>query len=122
MLTYFAPLASPGQLSIARRLDAHIDVIGEDWIFRGARSHNGYAIVATYGKRVARAHRVAYEIAFGPVPEGLHVDHVFDAGCRSRACIRPDHLEAVTQAENTARALAARKARLAADLGRLVAA
>lgn len=110
MHTHFASLATPEQMSLARRLDAHIEVVGEDWIYRGARSHNGYAHVRT-ATSCARAHRVAYEIAVGPIPAGLHIDHVFDRGCRSRACVRPDHLEAITQAENNRRAAAARRLR-----------
>lgn len=46
-----------------------------------------------------RAHRVSYEWEFGPIPDGLQIDHL----CRNRACILPEHLEAVTQQENMRR-------------------
>ena len=114
MLTYFRALARPEQLSIARRLDAHLTVVGDCWIFRGAKSHNGYPHLRTR-TGCARAHRVAHEIAIGPIPPGLHVDHVQARGCRSRACCNPAHLEAITQAENNRRAAAARRANKAAQ-------
>ena len=44
-------------------------------------------------------HRVAYEEAYGPIPEGLQIDHL----CRNRQCCEPTHLEAVTQRENIER-------------------
>ncbi|WP_372432875.1 HNH endonuclease signature motif containing protein [Leucobacter chromiisoli] len=42
-----------------------------------------------------RAHRVAYEFTHGENPE-RHVDHI----CRVRACVNPDHLRDVSNAEN----------------------
>lgn len=45
-------------------------------------------------------HVVSYTLKYGPVPEGLELDHV---GCPDRSCWNPDHVEAVTHAENMAR-------------------
>ena len=96
------PLASPDQREIARKLDARIEVDGSCWVYVGAHDQDGYAIV-WHGDRARRAHRLAYEIAHGPIPAGLHIDHVWLRGCRNRACLRPDHLEAVSQRENNRR-------------------
>jgi HNH endonuclease len=76
--------------------------LGGCWIWTGATT-GGYGVVSANG-RIERAHRVSYELAYGKIPDGLHLDHL----CRVRACIRPDHLEAVTQAENNRRAGEAR--------------
>lgn len=45
------------------------------------------------------AHRLSYTLAYGSIPEGLVIDHL----CRTPVCVRPDHLEAVTQQENMRR-------------------
>lgn len=48
---------------------------------------------------VIPAHRYAYQALVGPIPDGLVLDHL----CRVRHCVRVDHLEAVTPAENNRR-------------------
>lgn len=49
------------------------------------------------------AHRVAYELWVGPIPEGHEIDHVVTRGCTSTLCVNPAHLEPVTHAENRRR-------------------
>jgi hypothetical protein len=56
--------------------------------------------VNTGGKMKGRfAHRLVYELLVGQIPEGLVIDHL----CRNPRCVRPDHLEPVTQGENVRR-------------------
>lgn len=68
------------------------------WLWTGAQHPAGYGHIKIAGK-VEAAHRVSYEMAHGPIPDGLVIDHL----CRVPACVNPDHLEAVTLVENTMR-------------------
>jgi len=57
------------------------------------------------GRRWQQAHRVFYQLFRGPIPAGLHLDHL----CRVASCANPDHLEAVTPAENHRRSMPYRR-------------
>ncbi len=51
------------------------------------------------------AHRVSYELHKGPIPDGLFIDHI----CRTRCCVNPNHLRAVTHAQNMAYGIVAQR-------------
>ena len=67
-------------------------------VWTGRDDGRGYGRYYLNGKYRA-AHKVAYEAAVGPVPEGRELDHL----CRVHACVNWDHLEPVTHRENTLR-------------------
>lgn len=68
------------------------------WNWTAARFPTGYGAFRA-PDRVLYAHRVAYELLIGPIPGGLHIDHL----CRNRRCVNPAHLEPVAPAENVRR-------------------
>lgn len=70
------------------------------WNWTGYLDRAGYGVVNSRGLRIRQAYRLAYTAWVGPIPDGLHLDHL----CRNPRCIRPDHLEPVTPAENARRA------------------
>ena len=75
------------------------------WIWNGALDRAGYGRMVGGNGGNGLAHRIAYELVIGPIPcDKPHIDHL----CRNRACVRPDHLEPVTQSENNQREGAAR--------------
>lgn len=67
----------------------------ECWPWLGATSH-GYGRFYLDGGLV-QAHRVAYSLLVGPVPDELH------HACENRACVNPSHLEPVTRREHGVR-------------------
>ncbi len=69
------------------------------WIWEGARDEKGYGRVTFGGKENQRVHRVMFQHVKGSIDDTVVVDHL----CSVRACCNPDHLEAVSGAENTKR-------------------
>lgn len=68
------------------------------WEWLAGKNNAGYGYFWFNGKQ-RRAHKVCYEMLRGPVPDGLVLDH----SCRNKACVNPDHLQAVPQFTNVIR-------------------
>lgn len=77
---------------------SRVDKTDGCWLWTAAKNSDGYGYFSIKGYSV-RAHRWAYELNVGPIPKNRVIDHL----CRNRSCVRPDHLELVTNQENVIR-------------------
>jgi hypothetical protein len=99
------PSARRGLLPVSAFLDRFGHNVSPEpnsgcWLWTSTINQYGYGRVHLPGRRQPSAHRVAYEMDRGAIPNGLQIDHL----CRVRCCCNPDHLEPVTAAENIRRA------------------
>jgi hypothetical protein len=74
--------------------------VGPCWVWQGSTNNAGYGVISI-GGRPKYIHRAIWEDLRAPIPPGLVIDHL----CGVKRCWRPQHLEPVTQRENTIRAL-----------------
>lgn len=87
------------------------DALTGCWLWTGARHPQGYGFIKRKDGTQLRAHRVAYELAYGPIPPGLQVCH----RCDNPRCVRPGHLFLGTARDNAADMVA--KGRAARNAG-----
>jgi hypothetical protein len=77
------------------------------WLWTGALAVGGYGRFSLSGDCRVLAHRMAWELTHGPIPDGLDVLHSCDANyppgdITNRRCCNPAHLGLGNQAENNA--------------------
>lgn len=85
----------PAPPSLAEKMKARTKRGPSCWLWVGAKSVYGYGQVTHDGKNMG-AHRVAYELAKGGIPEGMRIDHI----CRTPPCVNPEHLRVVNIKQN----------------------
>jgi hypothetical protein len=86
------------QLPVAERLWRHVDRSGGPdacWPWVGY-TQKGYGRLRGTDGRKALAHRVAYELSVGPIPDSLHICHT----CDNPPCCNPAHLVPGTHTDN----------------------
>jgi hypothetical protein len=95
----------------AERFWARVDKGQECWLWTGKVAF-GYGTFHPSRTYHAQAHRFSFELAFGPILDGLTVEHrchTEDASCEGgddcphRRCVNPEHLEMMTMRENVLR-------------------
>lgn len=82
---------------IAERFWKKVDKSGDCWMWTGYKNTKGYGYIGI-GSKTQRAHRVAWELEKGPIPEGIEVCH----RCDNPSCVRVSHLFLGAPVDNTA--------------------
>lgn len=84
--------------SLEERFWRLVDKTDDCWMWTGYKTPEGYGCYTDKGEPW-KAHRLAYTLAVGKIPDGLTIDH----DCRNRSCVRPDHLQPMPLVENVMR-------------------
>lgn len=65
------------------------------WLWTASVGGHGYGQIKIAG-RIRTAHRVAYKLAKGAIPDGYLIDHT----CMNKRCVNPEHLRLATAKQN----------------------
>ena len=82
--------------ALSDRFWSHVEKSDTCWLWRKSRDRQGYGQFGVITSRYKLAHRVAWELTYGPIPKGSKVLH----RCDNPPCVRPDHLFLGSQADN----------------------
>lgn len=74
----------------------HVNKTETCWVWTGATYPWGYGSFGISTGKSVRAHRFAYELFFGKIPNGKHLLH----SCDNPPCVNPAHLTVGTDADN----------------------
>ena len=95
---YGSPTGTPVKVASETRFWAKVNKSETCWNWTGGKTTAGYGMFARGGRGggQAMAHRYSWEMANGPIPEGMVIDHT----CHNPSCVNPDHLRVATYKQN----------------------
>lgn len=77
-------------------LSRSTEELGGCLVYMGHLNKGGYGELSSSGKYHGMVHRIVWEATFGPIPDGLVVDHT----CFVRPCVNVAHLRLLTNEAN----------------------
>lgn len=86
-------------LEKVERFWSYVEVTPYCWYWKGSINNCGYGQGKSVWANIIPAHRTAYTLDKGAIPQGMQLDHL----CSNRKCVNPQHLESVTKRENARR-------------------